>query len=48
MLIKLVQKNSVLFDLSNPKYMETEHKNGIWNKIGIEMKTNGKNLTLFF
>ncbi len=47
-LIEFVRKNSVLFDLSNPKYMDTEYKNGVWNKIGIEMKTTGKKLTLFF
>ncbi|XP_028128873.1 uncharacterized protein LOC114325125 [Diabrotica virgifera virgifera] len=41
MLIELVSENSALFDLSNPKYMDTEYKNGIWNKIGIEMKMDG-------
>ncbi|XP_014255072.1 uncharacterized protein LOC106669821 [Cimex lectularius] len=40
-LIELVRNYPVLYDLSNPKYMDTEFKTNIWNKIGEEMKTPG-------
>lgn len=41
-LIELVRNYPVLYDLSNPKYMDTDFKNNIWSKIGEEMKTTGK------
>ncbi|XP_063235874.1 uncharacterized protein LOC134538471 [Bacillus rossius redtenbacheri] len=40
-LIELVCGNTVLYDLSNPKYMDTEFKNTLWTKIGAEMNTTG-------
>ena len=41
-LIELVRNYPVLYDLSNPKYMDTDFKNTLWSKIGAEMKTTGK------
>jgi len=41
-LIELVRKYSVLYDLSHPKYMNTDFKNIIWTKIAEEMETTGK------
>lgn len=41
-LIELVRNYPVLYDLSNPKYMDTNFKNNIWTKVGEEMKTTGK------
>lgn len=40
-LIELVRIYSVLYDLSHPKYMDTDFKNTIWAKKAEEMKTAG-------
>lgn len=37
-LIECVQHYEVLYDLSNPKYMNTPYKNKIWNKIAKQIK----------
>ena len=44
LLIELVRNHPVLFDLSKPKYMNSNVKQDIWNKIGEEMKVDGKYL----
>lgn len=41
-LIELVREYPVLYDLSHPKYMDTDHKNCIWNKFVEEIGTTGK------
>ena len=40
--IEFVRKNLVLYDLSNPKYMDRSFKNEIWIKIGGEIEKDGK------
>ena len=42
LLIELVRNHPVLYDLSQPKYMDSNFKQDIWNKIGEEMKVDGK------
>lgn len=41
-LIECVRQYPILYDLSNPKYMDIAFKNEIWSKIGEEMKKDGK------
>ncbi|XP_076029490.1 uncharacterized protein LOC143018188 [Oratosquilla oratoria] len=41
LLIELVRNHPVLYDLSQPKYMDNCSKQDIWNKIGEEMKVDG-------
>jgi hypothetical protein len=41
-LIEHVRQYEVLYDLSNPKYMDTSYKNQIWEKIAEQLKTDGK------
>lgn len=41
-LIELVRENTVLYDLSHAKYMDTKYKNNLWNKIGTQMNVEGK------
>ncbi|KAG8296645.1 hypothetical protein J6590_052732 [Homalodisca vitripennis] len=40
-LIESVRKNIVLYDMANPKYMDSSVKNEIWEKIGAEMNLDG-------
>jgi hypothetical protein len=40
-LIELVHSYPVLYDFSQPKYMDSSFKTGIWNTIGKEMKADG-------
>jgi len=40
-LIECVRQYEVLYDLSNPKYMDTSYKNEIWSKIAEQLKSNG-------
>ena len=40
LLIELVRNHPVLYDLSQPKYMDSNFKQDIWNKIGEEMKVD--------
>ncbi|KAG8265937.1 hypothetical protein J6590_082582, partial [Homalodisca vitripennis] len=37
-LIELVRNYPVLYDTSNLNYMKTKYKQGIWKKIGRELK----------
>lgn len=46
-LIELVRRYPVLYDLSHAKYMDTDYKNTIWNKIAEEIETTGKKYVLF-
>ena len=46
-LIELVRKYPVLYDLSHAKYMDTDYKNTIWNKIAEEMETTGKKYIIY-
>lgn len=39
-LIELVRGYPVLYDQSDPKYMDSDFKNTIWSKIGEIMKTD--------
>lgn len=41
-LIELVRKNVVLYDLSHTKYMDSNFKLDIWNKIAKQMNVDGK------
>jgi hypothetical protein len=41
-LIEFVKKNTVIYDLSNPKYMDNSLKEKIWKEIGEDMKVDGK------
>ena len=41
-LIELVRGHTILYDLSNAKYMDTNFKQAIWKKIGKEMKADGR------
>lgn len=41
-LIELVRNYPELYDLSNKKYMDACFKNNVWNKIGKELKLEGK------
>jgi len=41
-LIECVRQYEVLYDLSNPKYMDTSYKNEIWSKIAELLKSDGK------
>lgn len=41
-LIELVRGYPVLYDVSNPKYMDSDYKNAIWTKIGTEIETDGE------
>lgn len=43
-LIEQVRNYPSLYDLSNPKYMDTDFKNTLWSKIGEEIKTTGKKI----
>ena len=42
LLIELVRNYPVLYDLAQPKYMDSNFKKDIWNNIGEEMKIDGK------
>ena len=39
--IELLRNHPVLYDLSQPRYMDCNFKQGIWNKTE-EMKVDGK------
>ena len=41
-LIEFVRKYPALYNLSNPKYMNSSFKNEIWIKIGEEIEKDGK------
>lgn len=41
-LIEFVRKYPVLYDLSNPKYMDSSFKNEIWIKIEEKIQKDGK------
>lgn len=41
-LIELVRENTVLYDLSHAKYMDTKYKNNLWTKIGTQMNVDDK------
>lgn len=41
-LIECVRQYEVLYDLSNPKYMDISYKNEIWSKIEEQLKSDGK------
>lgn len=42
-LINLVRKYEELYDRTNPKYSDNDHKDKIWKIIGRELNTPGKN-----
>lgn len=42
LLIELVRNHPVLYDLSQLKYMDCNFKQDVWNKIGEEIKLDGK------
>jgi hypothetical protein len=44
-LIELIRSYPVLYDLTQPKYMDSSFKTDIWNTIGKEMKADGKYFT---
>ena len=41
-LIELARNHPVLYDLSQPEYMDSSLKQHIWNDIGQEIKVDGK------
>lgn len=41
-LIEMVRQHSELYDLSHPKYMDSNFKMDIWNKIGQHLNMNSK------
>ncbi|XP_060881745.1 transcription factor Adf-1-like [Metopolophium dirhodum] len=43
LLIELVRNRQVLYDLKDPKYLNSDLKGRIWQEIGKEMKTDGGN-----
>lgn len=42
LVIELVRSHPVLYDLSQPKYMDSSLKQRIWINIGQEMKENSE------
>lgn len=40
-LIQLVSENTVLFDLSHPKYMDPKFKTSVWESIGSQLNMTG-------
>lgn len=45
-IIEMVRSHIELYDLSHPKYMDTAHKDNIWNSIGNEVNLTGKRYLL--
>lgn len=41
-LIEYVRQYEVLYDLSNPRYMDAYHKNEIWRTIAEQLNSDGK------
>ena len=46
-LIELVRSQTVLYDLFNAKYMDTNFKQGIWNKNAEERKADDVSFIYF-
>jgi len=44
LLIEMVRNRQVLYDLKDPKYLNSDLKGRIWQEIGEEMKTDGEYL----
>lgn len=38
-LIELVREHQEIYDMSHKKYMDTHHKNKVWNEIGETLNT---------
>lgn len=45
-MIELVREHEELYDMSHRKYMDTPHKNKLWDEIGQTLKT-GKHINKF-
>ena len=41
-LIECVRKYPVLYDMSNPKYLDSKYKISIWNSIASEINETSK------
>jgi hypothetical protein len=44
LLIELVRNRQVLYDLKDPKYLNSDLKGRIWQEIGEKMKIDGEYL----
>lgn len=41
-LIECVRKYSCIYDMTDPKYLDTNHKSVTWKNIGEDLQQSGK------